>query len=74
MNSPRCRAWAGSTVAGSKCAAFGNALHVSAARDCDLPAWLKHAQPRQRLDMGPITTGLEDVFIALTEDAQDNFG
>jgi ABC-2 type transport system ATP-binding protein len=56
------------------CAPFGNALHVSAGRDSDLPVWLEQAMPGLQLDVEPIATGLEDVFIALTDDAQDNFG
>jgi ABC-2 type transport system ATP-binding protein len=54
---------------------FGNAVHVSAAQGADLPAWLaaqaRAGQPAWQAT--PIATGLEDVFIALTEDAQDNF-
>jgi ABC-2 type transport system ATP-binding protein len=55
------------------CAPFGNALRVSAERSCDLTAWLAQATPRHRLEVTPIATGLEDVFIALTDDAHDNF-
>lgn len=55
------------------CAPFGNALHVSAERCLDLIAWLEQAMPGHRLDAEPIATGLEDVFIALTKDAHDNF-
>jgi ABC-2 type transport system ATP-binding protein len=55
---------------------FGTALHVSAPAGADLPAWLA-AQDQADADTGwnvqPIATGLEDVFIALTERAQDDF-
>jgi ABC-2 type transport system ATP-binding protein len=49
---------------------FGSAVHVSAARGEDLPAWLA-ARPAQAWQVKPIDTGLEDVFIALTTHAQD---
>jgi len=52
--------------------AFGNALHVSAPRGADLPGWLA-ARAAQGWTVTPIATGLEDVFIALTAHAQDNF-
>jgi len=52
---------------------FGNAVHVSAPRGTDLPAWLAAQAPAGPWQTSPIATGLEDVFIALTEDAQDNF-
>ncbi len=52
---------------------FGNALHVSAAQGTDLPAWLSQHAPGGAWQARPMATGLEDVFIALTEDAQDNF-
>jgi ABC-2 type transport system ATP-binding protein len=51
---------------------FGNAVHVSASRGADLPAWLaERAAPQAGWAVRPIATGLEDVFIALTEHAQD---
>jgi ABC-2 type transport system ATP-binding protein len=53
-------------------AAFGGALHVSAKQGEDLPAWL--AQQQVALEARPVATGLEDVFIALTQHAEDNFG
>ncbi len=53
--------------------AFGNAVHVSAARGHDLPAWLAGHAPQAPWAMAAIPTGLEDVFIALTQHAQDNF-
>ncbi len=56
------------------CAPFGNALHVSVARDQDLVSWLAQSMPGHGCSVEPIATGLEDVFIALTGHAQDNFG
>jgi ABC-2 type transport system ATP-binding protein len=53
--------------------AFGNAVHVSAPRGSDLPGWLAEQPEQPAWSMMPIDTGLEDVFIALTEHAQDNF-
>ena len=53
---------------------FGNALHVSAPVGADLQAWLAERLPERDCSVQPIATGLEDVFIALTEHAQDNFG
>lgn len=54
--------------------AFGDRLHVSSRRRDDFPKWLAD---RPALGAGaravPIATGLEDVFIALTQDARDNF-
>ncbi len=52
---------------------FGNAVHVSAKGDADLPAWLAAQAPANGWTASPIATGLEDVFIALTAHAQDNF-
>ncbi len=52
--------------------AFGNALHVSAAQGADLPGWLA-SRAQGGWTVTPIATGLEDVFIALTAHAQDNF-
>ena len=51
---------------------FGAALHVSAPAGNDLPAWLAARAPAARWSLQPIATGLEDVFIALTQDARDN--
>jgi ABC-2 type transport system ATP-binding protein len=51
---------------------FGNAVHVSAAVGHDLPAWLAQHAPGAPWQATPIATGLEDVFIALTADAQDD--
>ena len=52
---------------------FGSAVHVSAGQGADLPTWLATRAPGSGWLATPIATGLEDVFIALTEDAQDNF-
>ena len=52
---------------------FGSAVHVSAARGNDLPAWLKQHAADTRWTVRPLATSLEDVFISLTEHAQDNF-
>ena len=52
---------------------FGAALHVSAPRGEDLPAWLAAQPTALHWQPQPIDTGLEDVFIALTQHAQDNF-
>ena len=51
---------------------FGAALHVSASAGNDLPAWLATRAPAAGWSLRPIATGLEDVFIALTQDARDN--
>jgi ABC-2 type transport system ATP-binding protein len=53
---------------------FGTAVHVSAPAGADLPAWLAQQTQDTGWTVQPIATGLEDVFIALTEHAQDNFG
>jgi ABC-2 type transport system ATP-binding protein len=52
---------------------FGSAVHVSAERGQDLPAWLAERAPEGGWSATPMATGLEDVFIALTQHAQDNF-
>jgi ABC-2 type transport system ATP-binding protein len=52
---------------------FGSAVHVSAPQGANLPAWLAQHAPQAPWQVTPIATGLEDVFIALTEHAQDNF-
>lgn len=51
---------------------FGSAVHVSAGADSDLPAWLDAAAPGHGWRPQPIATGLEDVFVALTQQATDN--
>ena len=53
--------------------AFGTAVHVSAPRGHDLPAWLAEKALGNACVVTPIATGLEDVFIALTQHAADNF-
>jgi ABC-2 type transport system ATP-binding protein len=52
---------------------FGNRLHVSSAQGEDFPGWLGERDPAlaAALAIEPITTGLEDVFIALTQEARD---
>jgi ABC-2 type transport system ATP-binding protein len=52
---------------------FGTAVHVSAPRGADLLPWLAAQAPAAPWTVTPIATGLEDVFIALTAHAQDNF-
>jgi ABC-2 type transport system ATP-binding protein len=52
---------------------FGSAVHVSAAQAEDLPAWLAQQAPDHAWRVTAIATGLEDVFIALTQHAPDNF-
>ncbi len=52
---------------------FGGAVHVSANQGEDLPAWLAAQGAGTDWNVAPIPTGLEDVFIALTAHAQDNF-
>ena len=52
---------------------FGTTLHVSAPRGNDLPAWLAQQVPEGGWEVHPIATSLEDVFISLTQHAQDNF-
>jgi ABC-2 type transport system ATP-binding protein len=53
--------------------AFGNTLHVSAPTGADLPAWLAQHASAADWSVTPIATGLEDVFISLTQHATDNF-
>ena len=53
--------------------AFGTTLHVSAEAGADLPAWLAEQAPGAPWAVAPIATGLEDVFISLTQHATDNF-
>jgi ABC-2 type transport system ATP-binding protein len=54
--------------------AFGTTLHVSAERGgVDLPAWLAAQAPGAPWTVSAIDTGLEDVFISLTQHATDNF-
>jgi ABC-2 type transport system ATP-binding protein len=54
--------------------AFGTTLHVSAERGgTDLPNWLAAQAPGAPWSVTAIETGLEDVFISLTQHAADNF-
>jgi ABC-2 type transport system ATP-binding protein len=50
---------------------FGTSLHVSTAGREDFPAWLAGRAPDAARDsvIAPVPTGLEDVFIALTQRA-----
>jgi ABC-2 type transport system ATP-binding protein len=52
---------------------FGTSLHVSSSDHDDFPRWLaeRDATLAQSLRIERIATGLEDVFIALTQDARD---
>lgn len=53
---------------------FGASLHVSSASRDDFPQWLQTTAPAlaPAIRIEPIATGLEDVFIALTQNARDN--
>ena len=52
---------------------FGTSLHVSSSDHEDFLRWLMERDPTlaQAVRIEPIPTGLEDVFIALTQDARD---
>jgi ABC-2 type transport system ATP-binding protein len=52
---------------------FGTSLHVSSSDHEDFPRWLMERDPTlaQAVRIESIPTGLEDVFIALTQDARD---
>jgi ABC-2 type transport system ATP-binding protein len=52
---------------------FGTSLHVSSSDHEDFPRWLmeRDSTLAQAVRIEPIPTGLEDVFIALTQDARD---
>jgi ABC-2 type transport system ATP-binding protein len=52
---------------------FGATLHVSAPDGHDLSQWLTEQGEGDSWVVKPVATSLEDVFIALTEHAQDNF-
>jgi len=52
---------------------FGTALHVSAPAGSDLPSRVAELAPGARWSMRAIATGLEDVFIALTQEASDHY-
>ena len=53
-------------------APFGNTLHVSASEVAAVEAALA-GLPFENIEAGPISASLEDVFIALMQDAKDNF-
>jgi ABC-2 type transport system ATP-binding protein len=55
-------------------AAFGSALHVTGRDAAALEATLKRATAGSACRAHPTATGLEDVFIHLTEQATDNYG
>ena len=55
-------------------AAFGSALHVTGRDPAALEAALREALAGSDSHAKPAETGLEDVFIHLTEQAVDNFG
>lgn len=50
---------------------FGSTVHVSARAGSDLPAWLAAHASGEPWQVHPIATGLEDVFISLTQHAAD---
>jgi ABC-2 type transport system ATP-binding protein len=52
---------------------FGSAVHVSAPRGADLPAWLACTRRRRRGRSRRSPPGWKTSFIALTAHAQDNF-
>jgi len=52
---------------------FGTTVHVSASRGDDLAVWLAERAPGAPWQLASIATGLEDVFISLTQHAQDNY-
>jgi ABC-2 type transport system ATP-binding protein len=55
-------------------AAFGSALHVTGREPAALEAALREAVAGTESRAQPAATGLEDVFIHLTEQSVDNFG
>jgi ABC-2 type transport system ATP-binding protein len=55
-------------------AAFGSALHVTGRNAAALEATLRRATEGSACRAEPAKTGLEDVFIHLTEQATDNYG
>ncbi|WP_374317564.1 ABC transporter ATP-binding protein [Aquabacterium sp.] len=52
---------------------FGVAVHISSTSGQDFSTWLQRRQPGHAWQIDPIPTGLEDVFIHLSQHAQDNF-
>jgi ABC-2 type transport system ATP-binding protein len=55
-------------------AAFGSTLHVTGRDPASLEAALREAVSGTDCRAQPAATGLEDVFIHLTEQSVDNFG
>lgn len=51
----------------------GSAVHLSSAGSTDFAQWLQLQAPDHAWVVERVPTGLEDVFIALTQDARDNF-
>lgn len=52
---------------------FGAEIHVSSVSGQDFAAWLSQSQGQHPWQVRAIPTGLEDVFIHLSQHAQDNF-
>jgi ABC-2 type transport system ATP-binding protein len=52
---------------------FGTEIHVSSQGNEDFAAWLDRQAPGHGWRVQPMPTGLEDVFIHLSQHAQDNF-
>ncbi|MGH6647249.1 ABC transporter ATP-binding protein [Aquabacterium sp.] len=52
---------------------FGTSVHVSSTRTSDFGEWLRGQSPRHAWVVETIPTSLEDVFIHLSQHAQDNF-
>jgi ABC-2 type transport system ATP-binding protein len=52
---------------------FGTEIHISSVSGQDFAQWLHGRQPDHPWQVRPIATGLEDVFIHLSQHAQDNF-
>lgn len=52
---------------------FGIAVHVSSTSSIDFCDWLRQQHPQHDWQVDLIPTGLEDVFIHLSQHAQDNF-
>jgi len=52
---------------------FGTSVHVSSTCGADFTAWLQDQAPGHAWVVDVIPTSLEDVFIHLSQHAQDNF-
>ncbi|MBI5925825.1 MAG: ABC transporter ATP-binding protein [Aquabacterium sp.] len=52
---------------------FGTEIHVSSVTGRDFGGWLSSIEPHHPWQVRAIPTGLEDVFIHLSQHAQDNF-